>query len=366
MSDEAPEQSSKTEDPSHKRLEDAHKKGDVVKSQEVTTWFMLSGSALLLAMMAPGTSVALTEALKDILANADRFEVGGPGFESFFWSLSSSILWVAMVPLLVLAGCAVAANLIQHRPLLSVDPITPKFSKISPLDGAKRLFSGDALVNFAKGLVKLGVVGTVMVMVLWPEVSRLETMVTADPAMILLDVQGLALKLFVAVLCIVTLIAIADYVYQRQRWWKRHMMTLQEVRDEYKQMEGDPKIKGRIRQIRTERGRKRMMAAVPEATVVVTNPTHFAVALKYDKSMSAPICVAKGADAVALRIRALATEHDVPIVENPPLARALFASVEVDAPIPVEHFKAVAQVIGFVLGLKKNGGWRNTQAPNRV
>jgi flagellar biosynthetic protein FlhB len=135
-------------------------------------------------------------------------------------------------------------------------------------------------------------------------------------------------------------------------------MTVQEVRDEYKQMEGDPKIKGRIRAIRNERSRRRMMAAVPNATVVITNPTHFAVALKYDKSMRAPLCLAKGADDVAFRIRELAKEHDVPIVENPPLARALFASVDVDETIPTEHFKAVAQVIGFVMRLERKQAWK--------
>ena len=138
------------------------------------------------------------------------------------------------------------------------------------------------------------------------------------------------------------------------------MMTVQETRDEYKQMEGDPHIKGKLRQLRQERSRKRMMAAVPDATVVITNPTHFAVALKYDRAMGAPQCVAKGADAVAFRIRELAKQHDVPIVENPPLARALFASVEVDETIPNEHFKAVAEVIGFVMRLKKGAGWKSS------
>jgi flagellar biosynthetic protein FlhB len=135
-------------------------------------------------------------------------------------------------------------------------------------------------------------------------------------------------------------------------------MTLQETRDEYKQMEGDPHVKARIRQLPMERSRKRMMASVPEATVIITNPTHYAVALKYDKSMAAPKCLAKGADAVALRIRGVAEQHNVPIVENPPLARALFATVEVDQTIPAEHFKAVAQVIGFVMRLRDRRGWR--------
>jgi len=135
-------------------------------------------------------------------------------------------------------------------------------------------------------------------------------------------------------------------------------MTPKEVKDEYKQMEGDPHIKGKIRQIRAEKSRQRMMAAVPEATVIVTNPTHFAVALKYEREMNAPVCLAKGVDAVALRIRTVGTENDVPIVENPPLARALYASVDVDGTIPTEHFKAVAQVIGYVMRLRDQPSWR--------
>ncbi|WP_316355086.1 flagellar biosynthesis protein FlhB [Devosia sp.] len=358
MSDEAPEQDAKTEDPSQKKLEDAHKKGDVAKSQEVVTWFMLLGSAAIFSMMAPATAANLSESLKLILMNADQFELGGAGFSAFFNGLALALLGTVLIPLVVLSSCAILANLIQHRPLLSTEPLIPKFSKISPLAGAKRLFSADSLVNFGKGLLKIGVVGTVVVMVVWPERDRLDTMMTADPLMILADFQEIGIKIFTAVLAIVTVIAFADYLYVRQKWWKKLMMTVQETRDEYKQMEGDPHIKGKLRQLRQERSRKRMMAAVPDATVVITNPTHFAVALKYDKAMKAPKCVAKGADAVAFRIRELAKEHDVPIVENPPLARALFASVDIDETIPNEHFKAVAEVIGFVLRLKKGAGWK--------
>lgn len=358
MSDEAPEQDAKTEDPSQKKLEDAHKKGDVAKSQEVVTWFMLLGSAVIFAMMGPGAAAALADSLKVIIMNADRFELGGAGFGAFFNNLALAMIGTVLLPLVVLSTCAVLANLIQHRPLFSAEPVTPKLSKISPLAGAKRLFSVESLVNFGKGLLKLGVVGAVVIMVVWPERDRLDTMMTADPQMILADFQEIGIKIFMAVLAIVTVIAFADYLYVRQKWWKKLMMTVQETRDEYKQMEGDPHIKGKLRQLRQERARKRMMAAVPDATVVITNPTHFAVALKYDKAMRAPRCVAKGADAVAFRIRELANEHDVPIVENPPLARALFASVDVDETIPNEHFKAVAEVIGFVMRLKGGAGWK--------
>lgn len=358
MSDEAPEQSSKTEDPSQKKLEDAHKKGDVAKSQEVVTWFMLLGSAAIFAMMAPATAGNLADSLKLIIMNADRYEVGGAGFGAFFNGLALTLVGIVLVPLVVLSTCAILANLIQHKPLLSVEPITPKLSKISPLAGAKRLFSSESLVNFLKGLLKIGIVGVVVVLVVWPERDRLDTMMTADPLLILASFQDIGIKIFMAVLAIVTVIAFADYLYVRQKWWKKQMMTVQETRDEYKQMEGDPQIKGKLRQLRQERARQRMMAAVPDATVVITNPTHFAVALKYEKGMKAPLCVAKGADAVALRIRELAKEHDVPIVENPPLARALFASVDLDEAIPGEHFQAVAEVIGFVMRLKRGAGWK--------
>lgn len=358
MSDEAPEKSAKTEDPSQKKLEDAHKRGDVVKSQEVTTWFMIAGSGLLFALMASPTSAALTESLKQLLANADQFELGGGGFGAFFTNLAGSILLVALVPLGVLLMFGIVGNLVQHMPVLTLDPIKPKLSKISPIEGFKRLFSTEALVNFGKGLVKIAVVSAVMWFVMQPDLDRLETIVTADPAVILVLFQEMGLKIIGAVLAVVTVIAIADYVYQRNRWWQRQKMTVQETRDEYKQLEGDPTIKGRIRAIRNERSRRRMMAQVPEATVIITNPTHYAVALKYDRAMPAPLCLAKGTDAVALRIRALAEEHEVPIVENPPLARALFASVDVDETIPTEHFKAVAQVIGFVMRLDRRPKWK--------
>jgi flagellar biosynthetic protein FlhB len=358
MSDDTPEESSKTEDPSAKRLEDAHKRGDVVKSQEVTTWFMLGGTGLVLAAMGPMTADRLSQSLRLLLANADQFHIGSAGFEHFFLGLATAILLVALIPLTVIAAVGIAGNLIQHRPLVSFEPLIPKFSKISPISGAQRLFSREALVNFLKGLAKLTIVGTVMAYVLWPERDRLETMVTMDPAAILPATKDLGLKLMWAVMAAMTAIAVLDYFYQRQRRWNRLRMTVQEMRDEFKQMEGDPQIKGRIRAIRLERARRRMMADVAKATVVVANPTHYAVALSYDKSMPAPRCVAKGIDTLALKIREVAEEHQVPVVENPPLARALYASVEIDETIPAEHFQAVAQVIGFVMRLKQRRGWR--------
>ncbi|MGC4077407.1 MAG: flagellar biosynthesis protein FlhB [Rubrivivax sp.] len=360
MSDDTPDQEQKTLDPSEKRLRDAHEKGNVVKSQEVNTWFILTGSALVFSMMAAPTAQGLMVPLRTLLEHADQFEVGSQALSQFWNNLAGSILLTALIPSVVIMVFGVAANLVQHRPLLSLEPLKPTFNKINPIAAFGRLYGVEALVNFAKGLVKLAVVTAALWFVLAPEISTLENMITIEPIMIVQDFMDLSMKIFGTVLAIVTLIAIFDYAYQRTRWWNKLKMTVQETRDEYKQQEGDPKIKGRIRQLRMDRSRKRMMAAVPKATVVITNPTHFAVALKYDGSMGAPQCVAKGADAVAFRIRELAKQSDVPIIENPPLARALFAAVEIDQFIPPEHFRAVAEVIGFVMRIEARRGWRAT------
>lgn len=357
MSDQ-PDQSEKTEDPSHKRLQDALKKGDVAKSQEVTTWFMITGSALVFAFLAPWASGSVMDSLKGIMEHSHHLEVGGPAFGQFFYTVAASVLGVVLIPMAFLALFGIAGNMVQHQLVFSVDPIKPKLSKISPVSGFKRLFSTEALVNFAKGLFKLVVFSVVMFVVIWPERDRLDTLISTDPFLVLAVFQEIGIKIFIVTIITITIIALLDYLYVRHKWWKRQMMTVKEVKDEYKQMEGDPHVKGRIRQIRQERSRKRMMAAVPDATVVITNPTHYAVALKYDREMAAPEVVAKGVDALALRIRALAKDNDVPVVENPPLARALYAGAEVGERIPEDQFKAVAQVIGYVMRLKQRAGWR--------
>ena len=178
-------------------------------------------------------------------------------------------------------------------------------------------------------------------------------LVRCAAALLFVVVKDLSLKLLAGVLALFFFVAVGDAIYQRFAWLKRQRMTRREIKEEFKQSEGSPEVKAKVRQIRMERARTRMMAAVPQATVIVTNPTHYAVALKYEKGMAAPICLAKGVDALALRIREKARENDVPIVENPPLARALHATVEIDREIPVEHYAAVAEVIGYVLRLKR-------------
>jgi flagellar biosynthetic protein FlhB len=266
--------------------------------------------------------------------------------------LGTEIIAAIALPFGVLVIAAIAGNMIQHRLVWSYESLTPKFSKVSPGAGFKRLFSKTALMNFIKGLIKLALLGTIMGVVLWPKRHQLDGLVAMDPAIILLLTRTLSLDVLIAVVAVLAIVAAADYLFQYREWHERQKMSLQELKDEYKQTEGDPVIKGKIRQLRMQRARMRMMAAVPTASVIITNPTHYAVALRYEKGMSAPICLAKGIDTIALKIREVAAAHDIPIVENPPLARALHATTEIDAEVPPEHYKAVAEVIGYVMRLK--------------
>src|SRR5262249_14414316 len=197
------------------------------------------------------------------------------------------------------------------------------------------------------------VIGAVMLMLLWPQRYRLEGLVATDIAGSLWLTRSLALDVLGAVIAVLFLVAAADYLFQYRQWYERQKMSVREMKEEFKQTEGDPMVKGKIRQLRQARMRKRIIAAVPKASVVITNPTHYAVALQYERGMNAPICVAKGLDALALKIREVAGEHRIPVVENPPLARALHATVEIDEEIPQEHYKAVAEVIGYVMKLRR-------------
>lgn len=351
MSDEDKE--SKTQDPTQKRLDDALEKGDVAKSQEVNTWFVIAASTLLLSSFSGSISAGIEAPMRNLIMNAHQIRVDGPGLLALMSSIGFMLIGVLGVPLLLLIIAGVASNLIQHRLVFSAEAISPKFSKISPMAGAARLFGKQAGANFLKGLFKVIALSIVMVLVLWPERHRLDAMVRFDPMSILHVTKTISVQLMGTVVAMLAVVAILDYLFQYRQWFERQKMSLQEMKEEYKQSEGDPHIKGRIRQIRHARMKKRMMAAVPTASVIITNPTHYAVALKYERGMPAPICVAKGVDSLALKIREIATAKDIPIVENVPLARALHASVEIDDEIPVEHYHAVAEVIGYVMKLRR-------------
>jgi flagellar biosynthesis protein FlhB len=352
MADED-DSSDKTEDPTQKRLDDAHDRGDVAKSQEINTWFVISGGTLVLSTFSGSIGGGLQMPLRNLIANSWMIHTDGPGLLALARSLGYVLMGALGVPLLMLALAAIAGNMIQHRLVWSAESLKPQFSKVSPASGAKRIFGKQAAANFGKGLFKVIALGAVMMSILWPERHRLESFLHFDPEMLLGVTTGLTVHLLGAVVAMLAAVAIADYFFQYRQWFERQKMSLREMKEEFKQSEGDPHIKGKIRQLRQQRMKKRMMAAVPKASVIITNPTHYAVALSYERGMSAPICVAKGVDRIALKIREIAGEHDIPIVENVPLARALYATVEIDDEIPVEHYHAVAEIIGYVMGLKR-------------
>lgn len=344
----------KTEDPTQKRLDDAHAKGDVAKSQEVNTWFVIAGGTLVLSSFSSSIGSGMLAPMRGLIANSWMIHTDGAALLALAQTLCYAVLAAVGVPLLMLALAAIAGNMIQHRLVWSTESLKPKFSKVSPAAGLARIFGKQALANFAKGLFKLIALGAVMTAVLWPERLRLESFLHFDPSDILGITTTLTLHLMGAVVAMLAAVAIADYFFQYRQWYGRQRMSLQEIKEEFKQSEGDPHIKGKLRQLRQQRTKKRMMAAVPTASVIITNPTHYSVALSYDRGMTAPVCVAKGVDNIAFKIREIAKEHDIPIVENVPLARALYATAEIDEEIPVEHYHAVAEIIGYVMGLKRS------------
>ncbi len=359
MAEEAEDGGEKTEDPTDKRLRDAQEKGDVAKSQEVNTWFIMAASLIVIAGFGSSMASSLMHELSGLVEHSDSIPVDNGGLRKLWALVGKTLLMPLMIPLLILAAAGLLGNIIQHAPVFSTEPLTPKLSKISPIAGFGRLFSTQSLLNFGKGVVKITLVSIILVVVIWPERDRFDLLVRTDLAQLMPIMQELTLKLLGATFILFTVIAIVDYSYEKWRWMQKQKMTLKEVKDEFKAQEGDPQIKGRIRQIRQERARKRMMAAVPQADVIVTNPTHYSVALKYEQGMNAPLVLAKGVDDVAFRIRELAQEHDIPLVANPPLARALYATVEIDEEVPSEHYKAVADVISYVMKLNSRKAWRS-------
>jgi flagellar biosynthetic protein FlhB len=347
------DQEQKTEQPTQKKLDDAHKRGDVARSQELKHWFMLLGGTAAVGLFAAPAAFRVGTAMAPFLSDAGRIDADPGHLMAVGWNVAAALTIALALPMLALIAAALIGGLIQHRPVLTAAKLKPELSRISPLAGLKRLGSIQGLVEYAKSLIKILVVAAVLARVLWPERARLESLVSLDPVALLGLTQHLAVKLFTTTLIIMGIVAGADFAWQRFQMTKRLRMSRQELRDEMKQSDGDPLIKAKIRQLRNERARRRMMAAVPDATVIIANPTHYAVALRYDAdAMAAPRCVAKGVDALALRIRAVAEEAGVPVVENPPLARALHATVEIDRDIPPEHYRAVAQVIGYVMQIK--------------
>lgn len=343
----------KTEEPTEKRVTKAREEGSIATSVDLTHWAMLGGILVLVAMMIPWMVRDLSALLVPFITAPHAIPTDSDNLYQLLIGLLGRVGLILILPLGMFMVLGIAANMLQHGLIWAPSKIAPDFSRISPMKGLGRLFSMASVVELIKSLAKLGVLSLAVYAAVVPKMTGLGMLVTMSIPGMLANLHKITNSLLMAVTISMTAISGADLFYQRFKHMRDMRMSKTEVKDEYKMTEGDPHVKGRQRRLRAERARVRMMQEVPTASVIVTNPTHYAVALLYKMDdMQAPKLVAKGADLVALRIREVAEEHNVPIVENPPLARGLFASVELNQEIPPEHYKAVAEVIGYVMRLK--------------
>lgn len=346
---------SKTEEPTGKRLADAREKGQVPKSQEFTHIFVLGASLVLILMILPWSFGRISVSLVPFIEQPHAIQMESSSLLTVFFDLTTSVLIAMTVPLFILLVAVVVASVVQVGFLVTTENFL-KFdlNRLNPMSALAQKFSGKNLVEFLKSLAKLIIVSIVVYLMLRPLWGSVDHFIAMSMIDIVKETQALSAKIIFAILLVLLVLGGADYLYQRYTFMKEMRMTKQEVKDEFKQAEGDPLIKGKIRQLRMERARNRMMGNIPTADVVVTNPTHYAVALKYDPAvMGAPKVVAKGVDHLAQRIREIAEENDVPLIANPALARALYASAEVNEEIPADHYKAVAEIISYVFKMKR-------------
>jgi len=347
---EGDDSASKTEEATPRRIEEARKEVNVPKSADLAQVCALAGAFAAIAMGGGAMARHLGDELLPFIAHPDSIDLRGGAGVAVTWqaSMAAAPFLAAVMGGAMLAG--VAGNLVQHGVLFTTAKLQPDLSRLSPVEGFKRVFGIDGFMSFLRSILKVLLVSAVAWWVLAPHAGELAGLVRVGPMGVLDYSAGVGRSLMLAVLGLLSLGAIIDFIWQRQRFMVRMRMSKEEVKEDFKQSEGDPHIKARQRQIRNERAKRRMIQQVPTATVVIANPTHFAVALRYEQGeTAAPLCVAKGIDEVALRIREVAEEAGVTVIEDPPLARALFSAVEIDQIIPQEHYEAVAKIIGFIL-----------------
>jgi len=353
VSDEDKE--SKTEAPSQKKLDDARKEGDVAKSQDLAGFILLLGGVMALSASGGPAAEETARTLTVFFEQAGTLPTDGRSLVAIFGALGGKIGGAMAGIFFALMLAALTGHFMQHGLIWAPKKIMPDLNKLDISKGAARLFGPEALQMLGKSILKLIIFSAIGGFAIWSALSQVEATALVDPTVLGAVLSSMTFQALGGLLIAAGAFGVFDYVLQRQSFTKRMRMSHQDLKEEYKNTEGDPHVKARIRQIRAQRSRKRMMANVPKASVVVMNPTHFAVALRYAPGETpAPVCVAKGVDAVALRIRALAEEHSIPIIEDPPLARALHKSSELDEPIPAEHFQAVAKIIGYVMSLSRN------------
>lgn len=344
----------KTEEPTPRKLEQAREKGDIIYTQEVSAALSLLAVTGIVVFLSGPLAKAMSEDFIGFLAMPDQYSTDAAALHAIGVEVMLKVVLILGMSMLALMVAGVASRYLQDQPTFTAKRLEPKLDKLDPIKGFGRVFGKQAFATFLKSLAKFGVVAAIMTWVMWPNDSSLENMALLDPSALLAFIKDRAVAMLIAFACAAGLIAVIDYVFTRQSYMQRMRMSRREIKDEHRQQEGDPMVKARLRAIRQQKSRQRMMSQVPNASVIITNPTHYAIALRYEQGQdSAPMCLAKGVDDVALKIREVAKEHDVPIVEDPPLARALFATADIDEPIPREHYEAVAKVIGFVMRLAK-------------
>jgi flagellar biosynthesis protein FlhB len=340
----------KTEAPTEKKLSDAIEKGNTPFSREIVSLASLLAMIAALTLMLPEMVFSVTSALAQQFALMDQPVLNSPGDTSrLFQGLIVAVLFKVAPLLVLLAVGGVAGSLLQNIPSAASERVAPDWSRLSPGKNLSKIIGKEALVEFAKAAVKFAVLAALIYFVLKAKISAVFNIGLAEPSAIPGVLLVTVLDILAPITILILVLAVVDLVWTRLKWWNDLKMTRQEQKEEHKNAEGDPLLKQRRRMIAQKRLKGRMMADVPKATLVVVNPTHFAVAMRYVAAEGgAPVVLAKGLDLVALKIRELSEEHKVPIVENKPLARSLYAATEVGDMIPPEYYKAVAEVIHFV------------------
>ncbi|MBF0602685.1 MAG: flagellar biosynthesis protein FlhB [Nitrospirae bacterium] len=351
------DQDSKTEEPTSKRMQDARNKGQVTSSKEVGTALLLLAATGIFYFQGEKLWISMQTVMRTFFGGFINDRIQPQGVVVLLQEILAAMV-LDLAPLFIaFVAVGVLGSVIQHGFLITFEPLMPKFSRVNPIQGFSRLFSFRSLVELVKSVLKITVISIAVYVALKGaalDILKLSD-TNLDHVVTLLGEE--TFHLFVLVTIAFIALAVIDFVYQQFEHMKGLRMTKQEVKDEQKQMEGDPMIKGRIRQIQREMAQRRMMEEVPKADVVITNPTHYAAALLYKQGdMMAPKLVAKGRGLVAERIREVARKNNVTLVANPPLARSLYSDVPLDAIIPPQLFKAVAQVLAYVYSLKRPRG----------
>ncbi len=354
MAKESENGEERTEEPTSKRIREAREKGQVSKSQEVSTAFLFGGSVIAFSFYIPSVARDVARMTSTFLTKACSWDGTIPGMMDF-GLLAALFLAKMLLPIfLVFMVIGFASNFMQVGLLFSAEAIKPKLSKINPITGFKnKFFSIRTLETLVKNILILTVIGWVAYRAIRREIPVFPPLIHADPSVIVLTIFKSSMHLIWDALWVFVIIAVADFSFQRWQHRQDLKMTKQELKEEFKQTEGNPQIKSRIRSIQLQMARRRMMQEVPKADVIITNPTHLAIALKYERGeMAAPVVIAKGAGPLAEKIKEVARISSVPIVENKPLARALYKTVELGDFIPEELYKAVAEILAYVYKLK--------------